>query len=145
MMKEFKEFAVKGNVIDMAVGVVIGAAFGKIVSSLVNDVIMPPIGKLTGGINFSDMVIDLSGQGYTSLAAAKEAGVATLNYGVFVQALIDFLIIAFVIFLAIKQINRLKKPAPAPDTRECPFCLTKIPMRATRCSACTSQVEPAAK
>jgi len=145
MLKEFKEFAVKGNVIDMAVGVIVGAAFGKIVSSLVNDVIMPPIGKLLGGINFADMFVDLSGRGFTSLAAAKEAGAATLNYGMFVQAVLDFLIIAFVIFLTVKQINRLKKAAPPADLRDCPFCLTKIPLKATRCSACTSPVEPAAK
>jgi large conductance mechanosensitive channel len=145
MLKEFKDFAAKGNVIDLAVGVIIGAAFGKIVTSLVNDIIMPPIGKLTGGINFSDMFYDLSGTGYPSLAAAKEAGAATLNYGIFIQAIIDFLIVAFVIFMFVKQMNKLKKPAPAPDTRDCPFCLTKIPQKAKRCSACTSEVEPVVK
>jgi large conductance mechanosensitive channel len=143
MMKEFKEFAVKGNVIDLAVGVIIGAAFGKIVSSLVNDVIMPPIGKLTGGLNFSDLFYDLSGKGYATLAAAKEAGAPTLNYGIFIQAVIDFVIIAFAIFVMIKQVNRFKAPAAAPDTRDCPHCLTKIPKKATRCPACTSQVETA--
>jgi len=130
-------------VIDLAVGVVIGAAFGKIVTSLVNDLIMPPIGKLTGGLNFSDLFVDLTGKGYATLAAAKEAGAATLNYGSFIQAIVDFLIVAFVIFLVIKQVNRFKAPPPAPDTRDCPFCLTKIPQKASRCSACTSQVEPA--
>ncbi len=145
MLKEFKEFAAKGNVIDLAVGVIIGAAFGKIVTSLVNDVIMPPIGKLTGGANFSELFYDLSGTGYPSLAAAKEAGAATLNYGIFIQAIIDFLIVAFVIFMFVKQMNKLKKPAPPPDTRDCPFCLTKIPQKASRCSACTAEVEPVVK
>ena len=141
LFKEFKEFAVKGNVIDLAVGVIIGAAFGKIVTSLVNDVIMPPIGKLTGGLNFNDLFYDLSGKAYASLAAAKEAGAATLNYGSFIQAVVDFLIVAFVIFFMIKQVNRFKAPPPAPDARECPFCMTKVPKKATRCSACTSQIE----
>jgi len=142
LFKEFKEFSVKGNVIDLAIGVIIGAAFGKIVTSLVNDLIMPPIGKLTGGLNFSDLFVDLTGNGYATLAAAKEAGAATLNYGMFIQAIVDFVIVAFVIFFVIKQVNRFKAPPPAPDTRECPFCMTKIPQKASRCSACTSQVEP---
>jgi large conductance mechanosensitive channel len=145
LFKEFKEFSVKGNVIDLAIGVIIGAAFGKIVTSLVNDIIMPPIGKLTGGLNFSNLFVNMSDAEYASLEAAKKAGAATLNYGVFIQAVIDFLIVAFVIFLVIKQVNRFKAPPPAPDTRECPFCLTKIPQKASRCLACTSQVEPVTK
>jgi large conductance mechanosensitive channel len=144
-MKEFKEFAVKGNVVDLAVGVIIGAAFGKIVTSLVNDVIMPPIGKLTGGLNFREMFYDLSGKGFETLKAAQDAGAPTINYGLFLQAIIDFVIVAFVIFLVVKQMNKMKAPPPPPDTRDCPFCLTKIPQKATRCSACTSQVEPATK
>ena len=145
MMKEFKEFAIKGNVVDLAVGVIIGAAFGKIVTSLVNDVIMPPIGKLTGGLNFREMFYDMSGKGYETLKAAQDAGAPTLNYGMFIQAIFDFVIVAFVIFLAITQMNKLRAPAPPPDTRDCPFCLTKIPEKASRCSACTAQVEPVAK
>lgn len=141
MLKEFKEFSVKGNVVDLAIGVIIGGAFGKIVTSLVNDVIMPPIGKLTGGLSFNELFYDLSGKGYATLAAAKEAGAPTLNYGVFLQTILDFLIVGFVIFLMVKQINRLKAPPPPPDTKDCPFCLTKIPKKATRCSACTSEVE----
>lgn len=114
MLKEFKEFAMRGNVIDLAVGVVIGAAFGKIVSSLVADVIMPPIGWLTGGVDFSDLFVALDGEAYDSLAKAQEAGAPTINYGLFVNAIVQFLIIAFALFLIIKQINRLVKPAPAP-------------------------------
>jgi large conductance mechanosensitive channel len=143
MVKEFKEFAVKGNVVDLAVGVIIGAAFGKIVTSLVQDVIMPPIGKLTGGLNFTSMFYDMTGGNYPSLEAAKAAGAATINYGAFIQAVVDFVIVAFVIFLVIKQINKLKTPPPPADARECPHCLTKIPKKAKRCAACTSEVSPA--
>jgi large conductance mechanosensitive channel len=143
VVKEFKEFAVKGNVVDLAVGVIIGAAFGKIVTSLVQDLIMPPIGKLTGGLNFTSMFYDMSGGNYPSLEAAKAAGAATINYGAFIQAVVDFVIVAFVIFLVIKQINKLKAPPPPADTRECPHCLTKIPKKAKRCAACTSEVSPA--
>ena len=143
MFKGFKEFVTRGNVMDMAVGVIIGAAFGKIVASLVNDVLMPPIGKLLGGVDFSGLFISLSAQHYDTLKAAKDAGAATLNYGMFLQALIDFLIIAFVIFLMVKGVNKLKKaPAPAPpSTKECPFCATAIPVKATRCPACTSDLK----
>jgi large conductance mechanosensitive channel len=145
MLKEFKEFAIKGNVVDMAVGVIIGAAFGKIVSSLVNDLLMPPIGKLMGNVDFSSLFLALDGKAYESLAAAKAAGAPTVNYGVFINTILDFLIVAFVIFLMVRQINRLKREAPAaaPTTRECPYCKTQIAIGATRCPACTSEVRAA--
>lgn len=142
MIQEFKEFISKGNVMDMAVGVIIGGAFGKIVTSLVNDVIMPLIGILTGGVNFSDRFVNLSGTEYPTIAAAEEAGAAILKYGAFIQNIIDFLIIAFVIFIVIKQINRFKReeePAPA-TTKECPFCKSDVPIEATRCPHCTSEL-----
>lgn len=144
MFKEFKEFAMKGNVIDMAVGIIIGVAFGKIVTSFVNDVLMPPLGLLLGDMDFSSLFIDLSGQGYTTLAAAKEAGAATLNYGTFFNTIIDFLIVAFAIFLVIRQINKLKrKPeaAPAaPTTKDCPYCFSAVALKASRCPHCTSSL-----
>lgn len=143
MFKEFKEFAMKGNVLDMAVGIIIGAAFGKIITSFVADVLMPPIGMLMGGMDFSNLFVTLSGGEFASLAAAKEAGAATLNYGVFLNTIIDFLIVAFAIFLVIKQVNRFKRKeeaAPAPDTKECPFCASAIAIKATRCPHCTSQL-----
>lgn len=148
MLKEFKEFAMRGNVLDMAVGIIIGAAFGRIVTSLVNDVIMPPIGVLLGGVDFTEIYINLSGSSYESLAAAKEAGAATINFGVFINTVLNFLIVAFAIFLLIRNVNRLKRkeeaaPAPAPTTRDCPHCLSSIPIKATRCAHCTSQLEPA--
>jgi len=145
MLKEFKEFALKGNVVDMAVGIIIGAAFGRIVSSLVNDLLMPPIGKLMGNMDFSSLFLALDGKSYESLTAAKAAGAPTVNYGLFINAVIDFLIVAFVIFLLVKQMNRLKKEAPAaaPSTRECPYCKTQIPLGATRCPNCTSEVRAA--
>lgn len=142
MIQEFKEFISKGNVMDLAVGVIIGGAFGKIVTSLVNDVIMPLIGILTGGVNFSDRFVNLSGTEYPTIAAAEEAGAAILKYGAFIQNIIDFLIIAFVIFIVIKQINRFKReeePAPA-TTKECPFCKSDVPIEATRCPHCTSEL-----
>lgn len=143
MLKEFKEFAMKGNVMDMAVGIILGAAFGKIVSSFVGDVLMPPVGLLLGNVDFSNLFIDLSGAAYPSIAAAKEAGAATLNYGLFLNTVIDFLIVSFVIFLLVKQMNRLKRAqAPAPvTTKECPFCLSAVPLRATRCPMCTSELK----
>ena len=145
MLKEFKEFAMRGNVLDLAIGVIIGGAFGKIVTSLVNDIIMPPIGLLLGGINFKDLFIDLSGKGYTSLAAAQEAGAATINYGLFINTLLDFIIVAFVIFLVVRAVNRLHPPQPtpkpsAPTTEKCPYCKTEIAIDATRCPNCTSQL-----
>jgi large conductance mechanosensitive channel len=142
MFKEFKEFIMRGNVLDLAVGIVIGAAFGKIVTSLVTDILMPPIGVVMGKVDFSNLFIDLSGHGYPSVAAAKAAGAATINYGLFLNTLVDFLIVAFVIFLVVKQANRMKRPAPvaAATTKECPFCHTNIPIPATRCPNCTSQL-----
>lgn len=142
MLKEFKDFAMKGNVLDMAIGVIIGGAFGKIVSSLVSDVLMPPLGLLMGKVDFSSLFVNLSGTPQPSLTAAKAAGAPTINYGVFLQATFDFIIIAFVIFLLVKQVNRLKKPAPAaaPTTKDCPHCLSAIPIKATKCAHCTSNV-----
>lgn len=142
MLKEFKEFAVKGNVVDLAVGIILGTAFGAIVTSFVNDIVMPPLGLLLGKVDFANLFISLSGQAYPSLKAAKDAGAATLNYGVFINAVINFVIVAFVMFLLIKQINRLKREEPpaAPTTKDCPFCLSKIPIKATRCPNCTSQL-----
>lgn len=132
----------KGNVLDMAIGVIIGAAFGKIVTSLVSDVLMPPIGLLMGQVDFSSLFLNLSSTPQPSLAAAKAAGTPTINYGVFLQTVLDFIIIAFVIFMLVKQINRLKKPAApaAPTTKDCPLCLSTIPIKATRCAHCTSSV-----
>ena len=146
MLKEFKEFAMRGNVLDMAVGIIIGAAFGKIVSSLVNDVIMPPIGLLLGKVDFSSLYINLTGQSYASLAEAQKAGAATLNYGIFLNTIINFVIVAFAIFLLIRQVNRFakKQEAPAaPTTKDCPHCLSSIPIKATRCPHCTSQLQGA--
>lgn len=144
IMEEFKQFVMRGNVIDMAVGVIIGAAFGKIVTSLVNDVLMPPIGLLLGKVDFSNLYINLSGQVFTSLAEAQKAGAPTLNYGMFLNNVINFVIVAFVIFMLIKQINRLQKPAKpapaaAPTTKDCPFCCSVVPIKAVRCPQCTSQ------
>lgn len=145
ILKEFKEFAVKGNVVDLAIGIIIGTAFGKIVTSLVNDVIMPPIGLLLGKVDFSNLYVNLSGQQYESLKAAQAAGASTINYGLFINVVIDFIIVAFVMFMVVKQMNRLKRqPEPAPpSTKECPFCFTNIPLKATRCPNCTSQLTSA--
>ena len=145
MLKEFKEFAMRGNVLDMAIGIIIGGAFGKIISSLVGDVLMPPIGRLMGNLDFSNLFFALNGQAYDSLKAAKDAGAPTINYGLFLNTVIDFVIVAFVIFLLVKQMNRLKKEAPAtaPATKECPYCLSQIPLKATRCVGCTSEVKAA--
>ena len=141
MLKEFKEFAMRGNVLDLAVGVIIGAAFGKIISSFVEDIIMPPIGKLLGHVNFSDLYINLSGEAYKSLADAKAHSAATLNYGLFLNTVINFLIVAFCVFLVVKQINRFAaKPAAAPTTKDCPQCAMPIPLAAKRCGHCTSQL-----
>ncbi|MDX9954121.1 MAG: large-conductance mechanosensitive channel protein MscL [Anaerolineae bacterium] len=142
MFKEFGEFIKRGNVIDLAVGVIIGGAFGKIITSFVNDVIMPPLGLLLGKVNFASLFIDLSGKGYETLELAKEAGAPTLNYGAFIQNIVDFLIVAFVVFLVVRQINKMKKaeePA-APTTKTCPHCATEIPLEAKRCPHCTSQL-----
>ncbi len=145
MFKEFKEFAMRGNVLDMAIGIIIGAAFGKIVTSLVTDVIMPPIGLLLGKLDFSNLYFNLSGQPYPSLAAAKAAGASTINYGLFINTVIDFIIVAFVIFLLIRQVNKMKRQpevaAAVPTTRECPYCLSVIPVKAVRCPHCTSELK----
>jgi len=144
MLKEFKEFAMRGNVFDMAIGIVIGAAFGSIVASFVDDILMPPIGMLLGGVDFANLFISLDGQHYVSLAEAQLAGAATINYGLFLSTVIDFLIVAFIIFLLVRQINRLKaesEEVPAePTTKDCPHCATEIPIQATRCPHCTSEI-----
>ena len=139
MFKEFKEFAVKGNVVDMAVGIIIGAAFGKIVTSLVSDVIMPPLGLLLGRVDFSNLMITLH---HGTIVNGKEVGTVALRYGVFINTVIEFIIVAFSVFIVIKQINRLKRPEapPPPSTKDCPFCLEKIPLKATRCGHCTSDL-----
>lgn len=140
LLGEFREFALRGNMLDMAVGIIIGAAFGRVVSSLVSDIIMPPIGLLHGKSDFSSHFLNLSGKAYASLAEAKAAGAATINYGIFLNAVFDFLIVAFAVFMLIRQINRLKAaPAPAtPTTKDCPYCFSTISLRATRCPNCTS-------
>ncbi len=141
-VSEFKEFAIKGNVMDMAIGIIIGAAFGGIVTSLVKDVIMPPIGMLMGGINFADMFYALDGKTYATLAEAQTAAAPTINYGLFINTVINFLIVALAIFIVIKQVNKLKKaPAPAePNTKDCPYCKESIPKAAVRCPHCTSDL-----
>ncbi len=147
MLKNFKEFIMRGNVVDMAVGVIIGAAFGKIVTSLVSDVLMPPIGRLTGGVDFSSLYINLSGTAYASLAEAQKAGAATINYGMFLNTIINFLIVAGAIFLLISQIKKQEakfaKPAAAaaPSTKECPLCLSVIPLKAMKCAHCASDLK----
>jgi large conductance mechanosensitive channel len=147
MFKEFKEFTLRGNVIDLAIGVIIGAAFGKIVTSFVNDILMPPIGLLLGNVDFSNLFINLSGQPYGSLEEAQAAGAATINYGLFINTVLDFIIVAFVIFLLVRQVNRMRRereaPPAEPTTRECPYCLSTVPLQATRCPHCTSELEAA--
>lgn len=143
MLKEFKEFAARGNVVDLAVGVIIGASFGKIVSSLVSDVIMPPIGLLIGRVDFKNLFVSLTGDSYASLADAQKAAAPTINYGIFLNTVIEFLIVAFVIFLLVRQINRLAPPpvtAPTDPPKACPFCASQIPLAAKRCPFCTSQL-----
>ena len=147
MFKEFKAFVMRGNVLDMAVGIIIGVAFGKVVTSLVNDVLMPPIGKLIGNIDFSNFFITLSQQSFSTLADAKKAGAVTIAYGTFLNTVIEFLIVAFAVFVLIRWVNRLMpKPAAAPAppaTKDCSFCRMSIPVAATRCPHCTSQLSPA--
>jgi large conductance mechanosensitive channel len=148
MLREFREFAMRGNVVDLAIGVIIGAAFGKIVTSLVSDIIMPPLGLVLGKVDFSNLFINLGGTAYASLAEAKAAGAPTLNYGLFINAIIDFVIVAFAFFLLVRQINRLiRAPPTTPTTRPCPYCISMIPLQATRCPHCTSALEasPAAR
>jgi large conductance mechanosensitive channel len=144
MFKEFREFAMRGNVLDMAIGIIIGAAFGKIITILVSEVLMPPLGLLLGNVDFSNLFINLSKESFGSLAAAKAAGAPTINYGLFLNSIIDFVIVAFAIFFLIKQINRFKaKPAPAaaPTTKECPHCLSNIPLKASKCAFCASEIK----
>ncbi|MDD5604005.1 MAG: large conductance mechanosensitive channel protein MscL [Eubacteriales bacterium] len=145
MLKEFREFAIKGNVVDLATAVVIGGAFGKIVSSFVNDIIMPAISLLTGKIDFANLFVSLDGKTYQTLADAKAAGASTLNYGNFIVTVVDFIIIAFFIFLVIKQINKMKKkpapaPAAAPTEKVCPYCQSKVSIKAVKCPFCTSEL-----
>jgi len=142
MLKEFKQFAMRGNVLDMAVGIIIGAAFGKIITSLVTDILMPPLGLILGKVDFSNLFLNISGHSYESLAVAKAAGAATINYGMFLNSIIDFIIVAFAIFLLVRQVNRWNKPEPAaaPTTKDCPYCATQIPMAATKCPNCTSEI-----
>ncbi|MDE6517178.1 MAG: large conductance mechanosensitive channel protein MscL [Acetatifactor sp.] len=141
--KEFKEFAVKGNMMDLAVGMIIGSAFTSIVNSLVNDIFMPVISIFTGKLDFSNLFISLDGNHYPTLAAAQEAGAATLSYGSFISGMINFLIMAFVVFMIVKALNKLKKeePKPAPTTKKCPFCMSEIALEATRCPHCTSRLD----
>jgi large conductance mechanosensitive channel len=147
MFKEFKEFAMKGNVIDMAVGIIIGAAFGTIIKSLVDDVLMPPIGLLLGNVDFANLFLVIKegkvASPYASLAAAKAAGAVTVNVGIFINTIISFLIVAFSVFLVIKNVNRFKKEPPPPDptTKDCPLCFMAIPVKATRCPHCTSELK----
>jgi large conductance mechanosensitive channel len=150
MLKEFKEFAIKGNVVDMAVGIIIGAAFGTVIKSLVADILMPPIGLLLGNVDFANLYILLKTGNpagpYLALAEAQKAGAVTLNYGAFINNIIGFVIVAFAVFLLIRSLNRLKKeePAPAaPDTKDCPYCLSAVPVKATRCAHCTSELKVA--
>ncbi len=141
MLKEFKEFAMRGNVLDLAVGVIIGAAFGKVVSSLVDDVLMPPLGRLIGHVNFSDLFINLTGTHYETLAEAKKNSAATLNYGNFINTIINFLIVAFAVFLLVRAVNKwLPKPVPAVTTKDCPQCAMPVPLGAKKCGHCTSAI-----
>jgi len=142
MLKEFKEFIMRGNVLDLAVAVIIGAAFGKVVSSLVNDIIMPPIGLLLGKVDFSSLFINLSGKAYPTLSAAKAVGAPTINYGLFINAVIDLVIVALAIFLVIRSVNQFKTPT-APTTRQCPYCISTISIKATRCPQCTAELKAA--
>jgi large conductance mechanosensitive channel len=145
MLGQFREFAMRGSMLDMAVGIIVGAAFGRVVSSFVSDIVMPPIGLFSGHSDFSNKFINLSGHAYATLAEAKSAGAATINYGVFFNAFFDFLIVAFTVFMLIRQVNRLKseEKAPVETTRECPFCLCGIAVKATRCPHCTSALTAA--
>lgn len=144
MLKEFKEFAMRGNVLDLAIGIILGAAFGKIVTTFVNNVLMPPLGLLLGRVDFANLFISLNGQDYPSLAAAQEAGAPVIAYGMLINDIINFLIVAFAVFLLVRWFNNMKKPknvpAEAPSTKECPYCTSTIPVKASRCPECTSQL-----
>jgi large conductance mechanosensitive channel len=146
IFKEFKEFAMKGNMIELAIGVIIGGAFGKVVTSIVNDIVMPPIGLILGRVKFTDLFFSLNGNYYKTLEEAKTAGAPTLNYGLFINTMLDFLIVSFVIFLSVKQLNRFRRkqednPDPKKLTKECPECLSEIPKPAARCKYCTAKLE----
>ena len=144
MLKEFKDFVMRGNLLELAVAFILGVAFGRVVTSLVNDVIMPPIGLLLGGMDFSNLFINLSKTPYATLAEAQVAGAPTINYGVFVLTVLDLVIVAFVVFMLVRAVNRMQRPKPvAPTTKECPYCLSIIPLRATRCPHCTSELRGA--
>lgn len=144
MLREFKEFVMRGNVVDLAVGIILGATFGRIVTSFVGDILMPPVGLALGRVDFANLFFSLNGQRYPTLQAAKAAGAPTINYGIFINTTIDFIVVAFVIFLVVRQINRMRREAPTtPSTRECPYCASVIPLKATRCPNCTSQLQPA--
>jgi large conductance mechanosensitive channel len=145
MLKEFKEFALRGSVLDLAIGLVLGAAFGRIVTSFVDDILMPPLGLLLGGVDFKELFVSLNGQHYASLEAARTAAAPTINYGLFINSVITFILVAFAIFMVVKQVNRMRsQPKPASETsRDCPFCLSTIPRNAKRCPHCTSALEPA--
>ena len=149
VFKEFREFAVRGNLVDMTIGFTVGAAFGRIATSLVNDILMPPIGLLLKKVDFVNLYINLSGTPYGTLAEAKEAGAATINYGVFLNTVMNFLVVTIVVFLLVREMNRVRRrqqaapPPPAPTTRDCPYCLSKVPLAATRCAFCTSDLAPA--
>ena len=142
LMSEFREFAVKGNMLELAIGVIIGGAFNKIVTSLVNDIIMPPIGLVLGQVDFSNRFLNLSGQHFHSLADAKASGAPTLNYGAFFNSVLDFFLVALTVFIVVKQINRLRRKHDAPpNTKECPYCISVIPLKAIRCAQCTSNLQ----
>jgi large conductance mechanosensitive channel len=141
MLREFKDFVMRGNVVDLAVAFILGIAFARIVTSFVADILMPPVGLVLGGVDFANLFISLDGQRYPSLQAAKAAGAPTINYGIFFNTIIDFIVVAFVIFLVVRQINRMRRESPT--TRACPYCASLIPLKATRCPNCTSQVQPA--
>lgn len=144
MLREFKEFIMRGNMVDLAIGLILGAAFGKIVTSLVTDILMPPIGLVLGRVDFANLFITLTGTRYPTLQAAKVAGAPTINYGLFINTMIDFIIVAFVIFLVVRQVNRMRREAPTtPTTKECPYCASVIALKATRCPNCTSQLQAA--
>ena len=148
MLKEFKAFIMRGNVLDLAIAVIIGGVFGKIVTSLVNDILMPPIGLILGKVDFSNLYLNLSDASFTTLADAQKAGAPIVKYGVFVNTIIDFLIVSFIIFLVVRSANRLQKkleagPAAAPTTKECPYCISTIPIKATRCAHCTAELKSA--
>ncbi len=144
MIREFKEFAMRGSMLDLAIGIVLGAAFGRIITSVVNDILMPPIGLMLGGLDFANLFIALKGGPYPSVAAAKAAGAPTINYGVFVNTVVDFVLVAAVLFLVVKQVNRMRRPPDVtPATKPCPFCLSTVPLKAVRCPYCTSDLKAA--